>query len=571
MRYYNEDNDLKLYAVAGTQTVLLSFDIAKSKIDSKKFLGFSVERRDTINGTPVFLNGSKHFASLKDNMDPAIRDRSLVQSFYWQDYKADPGKTYYYTIKPMFGTALQYAPRYEATIKVITEKLHDGMHSVFFNYGVTGSQSYAKNFNNEPLDTMKPDVRKKAEAFLGRDLWSEGLTKFVQQAKDSSYTIFGAFYEFQQESFLQELKDAKNRGVDVQLVVSGKEEQYDDRVDKRSGKLKKGNGSMIKKFGLTKNIKTKRTKPSQPHNKFMVLCKNNVPVQVWTGSTNITTAGIFGHCNTGHWIVDNDIADKYMTYWKGLIGDPVMSKMAKVSESIQADANLVNLPAGNYVFFSPRDTQNKDKVAPSLQNYADLIDNADELVCMVFPFNIDDVFAKVYKKDKKYLRLLIFESKTEAKKTKSNDTDLKITAGEVYKGKEKNWMKEVTAKKTAGAGILYVHNKFFILDALTDHPVVMSGSANFSNNSIRNNDENSVVIKGNARVADIYLTEFDRLFVHFWPRYLAELNKKKKQQPKGFSKPLDETYTWHNDYFEVQKFAYKRKILFRNMFGAKKG
>ena len=82
----------------------------------------------------------------------------------------------------------------------------------------------------------------------------------------------------------------------------------------------------------------------------------------------------------------------------------------------------------------------------------------------------------------------------------------------------------------------------------------MTGSANFSNNSIRHNDENSIVIKGNARVADIYLTEFDRLFVHFWPRYLAVINPHPKT-PQGFSKPLDETYTWHNDYFDPKRFG----------------
>jgi hypothetical protein len=68
MRYKNEDNDLKLYAVAGTQTVLLSFDIDKSKLGND-FLGFSVGRKDKNNKT-TFLNGSKHFKSLAQNPGP---------------------------------------------------------------------------------------------------------------------------------------------------------------------------------------------------------------------------------------------------------------------------------------------------------------------------------------------------------------------------------------------------------------------------------------------------------------------------------------------------------------------
>ncbi|MEO7046860.1 MAG: phospholipase D-like domain-containing protein, partial [Ferruginibacter sp.] len=558
-----------LYAVAGTQTVLLSFDIAKAKLDNKNFIGFSVERKDK-TGRIIFLNGTKHFPSLANEADEKIRTRSFVQSFYWQDYTADPEETYVYTVKTMFGPAANPTSNFESSIKVTTEKLHDGKHSVFFNYGVTGSQAYAKKFNNLPPDKLSPKEKEKAYALLGRDLWNEGLQKFVQAATDNTYSIFGAFYEFQQIDFLNELKAAKKRGVDVQLVVSGKADQYDDHVDKRNGVQKLGNGTMIKKTGLTSCIKEKRTKPSQPHNKFMILCKNGKPVQVWTGSTNITMAGIFGQCNTGHWVVDDSMAAKYMQYWNGLIGDPVMGAMAKISEGISQDTDLIKLPKGDYVFFSPRDRGTTAIPSMHLQNYAKLIDNADELVCMVFPFNMDDVFSKVYGKNKKYLRLLIFESASDAAKVKSNDTDLKVTAGNVYKGKEQGFVSEITAKTTTGAGILYVHNKFFILDALTDHPVVVSGSANFSNNSIRNNDENSLLIKGNMRVADIYLTEFDRLFTHFWPRYLASLNLKNKT-PQGFAKPLDETGTWHKDYFDPTRFAAKRKILFQNMFGGKQG
>jgi len=47
----------------------------------------------------------------------------------------------------------------------------------------------------------------------------------------------------------------------------------------------------------------------------MILCKDGKPMEVWTGSTNITLAGIFGHSNTGHWIKDADIAMNYMKYW----------------------------------------------------------------------------------------------------------------------------------------------------------------------------------------------------------------------------------------------------------------
>jgi len=296
----------------------------------------------------------------------------------------------------------------------------------------------------------------------------------------------------------------------------------------------------------------------------MIFLEGNTAKQVWTGSTNITLAGIFGHCNTGHWVDDAQIADKYLTYWKSVKSDPAMNTQGDVSQSIQADVKLTTLPNGTYTFFSPRDRPKKTGVTPQhLKNYADLIDAAQEMVCMVLPFNLDNIFKTVYQEDKNYLRFLIFEKVSEAEAVNSTDQDLKITAGAILNTPVENFAEEVSAASTADAGILYVHNKFFIIDALTEDPIVVTGSANFSANSITENDENSLMIKGDKRVADIYLTEFNRLFIHFWPRFLQKLHPGATNI--GFAKPLDETFKWHFDYFDQTKFDFKRKDQFSRM------
>ena len=424
---------------------------------------------------------------------------------------------------------------------------------MFFNFGVTGSQGYERNFHNKPISSFKGADREKVLNYLGRELWQDGLIKYVQQAKDNTFQLFCAFYELQFPEFLQELKAAKNRGVQVEIVFSNMPSQ----------KVK--NNAAIKAAGIA-SICHPRTKANQPHNKFMVLCKNNKPIQVWTGSTNITMAGIFGQSNTGHWFKDAAIADKYLTYWNLLKDNPGMSDLADVSEAQQADTDLTKLKDGVYLFLSPRHS------TTHLSNYAKLIDSAKELVCMIFPFNIDDVFKKVYRSDKDYLRLLLFEKAAQAKSVKSNDIDLKITAGAILdKEVKEKWVKEVSSKSVAKAGILYVHNKFFLIDPLGKDPVVLSGSGNFSKSSMIDNDENSLLIKGDKRVADIYLTEFNRLFEHFWPRYLKKMNAGKKKAAQGFEKPLDETFTWFNVYFDKTKFGCKRKLMFSKMQDAKKG
>jgi phosphatidylserine/phosphatidylglycerophosphate/cardiolipin synthase-like enzyme len=68
----------------------------------------------------------------------------------------------------------------------------------------------------------------------------------------------------------------------------------------------------------------------------------------------------------------------------------------------------------------------------------------------------------------------------------------------------------------------FLHTKYMLVDPLSNSPVVISGSANFSKASTVDNDENMLVIRGNRRLADMYLGEFMRLFKHFERR--NELN-----------------------------------------------
>lgn len=83
----------------------------------------------------------------------------------------------------------------------------------------------------------------------------------------------------------------------------------------------------------------------------------------------------------------------------------------------------------------------------------------------------------------------------------------------------------------------YLHTKYMLLDPLSDDPIVISGSANFSTASTVNNDENMLIIRGNTRVADIFLTEFMRLFNHFearnWLNRLSDEAEKKARHLKS--------------------------------------
>jgi phosphatidylserine/phosphatidylglycerophosphate/cardiolipin synthase-like enzyme len=86
-----------------------------------------------------------------------------------------------------------------------------------------------------------------------------------------------------------------------------------------------------------------------------------------------------------------------------------------------------------------------------------------------------------------------------------------------------NISRETNAIKLGlGQHVSYIHSKFLLRDPLGDDPIVVTGSANFSESSVQDNDENMLLIRGNARVADIYFTEFNRLFNHYYFRSVYE-------------------------------------------------
>ena len=88
------------------------------------------------------------------------------------------------------------------------------------------------------------------------------------------------------------------------------------------------------------------------------------------------------------------------------------------------------------------------------------------------------------------------------------------------------WARETNAQLLKiNSHVVYVHSKFLLMDPLGADPIVVTGSANFSKASTNDNDENMLLIRGNQRVADIYFTEFNRLFNHYYVRSVTEALK----------------------------------------------
>jgi phosphatidylserine/phosphatidylglycerophosphate/cardiolipin synthase-like enzyme len=119
--------------------------------------------------------------------------------------------------------------------------------------------------------------------------------------------------------------------------------------------------------------------------------------------------------------------------------------------------------------------------------------------------------------------------------------------------------------------VKFIHTKIILVDSLTDTPTIITGSANYSDNSTFDNEENSIVLVGDGgeqakRVADIYLTEYQRLFMHFVLRDLAERDPVRTDSGPGTSR-LAEDDTWSQPYYVPDSWQARQRRTFAGTLG----
>jgi hypothetical protein len=547
MRARNTSSNLQVYGVAGTHTAVLAMDFATRP---EGLLGLAFERQDLASGRITWLEGQKCFKSLVPAPVPGQKYPTHlhpVQGLFWKDFTLQPGRSYRYKVTPVFGSPASpaYGPATELTLAAEPE--WDGQHGVYFNRGVSGSQAYAEHFPPGKISALKPAERERALLWLSRGLL-EGLGAFIARAKKGD-TLLGAFYECQEPRALALLKAAHARGVKVQLVVDGQQYGEDNRA-------------ALADAGMLRLVKTWRIKAKIAHNKFIVrLSSSGRAQEVWTGSTNLSPKGLFGQCNTGHALRNPTLAARYLACWQALQADPARAALVDVVMALQPDLAAAALPRDRAsVFFSPR------RDAAMLDSYAALVAGAKQLACGIFPFNVDARFQAAFNAPKDFPRYVIVDKKAQA--FTPNDSDLDVAAGAAIKSPVDQWLKEQSAASLFNSGTDYVHNKLLLVDPLGPEPVIVVGSANFSVPSTNANDENMLVLKGPAfrREADIYLTEFIRLFDHFNFRDWLNTPDRAAFQPFLEEGPQPGGWSWLNKYIgHPQYLSHKRKLVFRNM------
>ncbi len=549
---HSADQSLSVQAIAGTHVVLLGMNLPREKCSG--LLGFALRREDHTEGEKYWLNGYKTFESVEPH--PALgvlysTRQHPIQGFTWSDFSAKPAHDYTYEVIALRGTPAQpqEAETVKVTVKTEDEKLVGSMHHVHFNRGAAASQEYTRRFGDKRPDEVGPA----AFDWLSRGA-AEAIKKFIERAKGPGWGLRVGAYEFTDDPVLQALQDAwKVRKADVQILYHAENDS-----------TKVSNEQEIKKFGLEPICTARRARGlALAHNKIIILTKAGKAQAVLTGSTNFSEGGIYGHSNVVHVCENNRIAEKYLTLWTELKANAdkkIVAPLLAAQTPLPANPQV----KGTTPVFSPRPD------LKALEWYAREAKNGPGALFMTFAFGMHPLFQDAYANGQAGLRYALMEkmsgpTKTEDQRIANEKLIIDLRKMEENKfaigahlaqGAFDRWAVE----KLSGLNVhvRYLHTKYMMVDPLGPNPLVITGSANFSAASTEDNDENMLIIRGDQRVADIYLGEFMRLYNHFAFRDWLNSHPGLDAAKISF---LDEKNTWWARYFGTS-FASRQRQYF---------
>lgn len=536
-------NGLSVRAVSGTHVVFLAFDCTPAC--AKGLLGFAVSRYDHADDSVSWLRGLKRFeagAPTGDGEDVNTRHHP-IQKFQWGDYTAKPGRSYTYRVHAVRGQPSAVVRDASVDVTVTCEKpgvLGSGGHAVHFNRSAAASQAFARRFPGLPKGKVDdPNAR----VWLSNGL-EEALLDFIRATKPSE-GLHLFIYEFEKEAFASALKDALGRGVRLEILY--------DAITKKDAKKGTLEGPsiesepLLKRYGLLPSAKGRAPDGlSISHNKFLVRTDaGGKPAAVWTGSTNLTDSAVYGQSNVGHALNDAGLAKQFFDWHQAIWRDPDLSA-AKSRQIVEQLTALPKLPLKKtHLVLSPR-----SKIE-AIDRLAALVKGAKQLICFTAPFALHDALEAALVAAKVPV-LGLLNTKVVVQQAVHDAPNVRLAwAGALdEKSVLEAWQGQLLAESMHHRGV-YIHSKFMLIDPLSDAPLVVTGSANFSTNSSTNNDENQLFVVGEREVTDVYLGEFMRLFEHYRFRSKGEAAAATEDAAK--SRFLDPTDAWAKRWFKAPK------------------
>ncbi len=539
----NAQDTFRVKAYAGTNGVLLAFDVDESRRNG--LLGFAVKQKEGNKEWQWLLNsltfpGKAHtlekWQATPSNLAP-------IQKMRWADYSIAPRTTCRYRVHLVYGTP--DAPQLDEKLE-LEVRTDDGLpdkHRVIFNRAVAASQSFGRKF--EDLDKWLSTHKKapiedwpdpKARDWLQHGLLDQ-IEDFVARARDNSWTLDVAIYEYELKAIVDAINAAHKRGVKVRILYHGR--LNDEQTRQNEASVKK----------IPKARKLARVTSKIFHNKFIVLGKlrNGVsePRAVLCGSTNFTENGVYRQANVVHVASDKSIAGSYaklfQVIWDSPADVPAAKKWIGINNAMDATNKL-------FVGFSPR------AGAMDLAEFVTCINAAQRDVLFATAFALPKIIleALLGQANDPVMRFGLQNSKSSITGFHADRTARFVTPALLNKGLE-GWVKEGLRGQK---GNLLVHLKAIVVNFTSDDPIIISGSHNLSAAASGGNDENYLIMRGDTDLADRYGLEILRFYEHYRFRYFARLLKLNQ------ARPLAVDGSWADGYYTPGNIKQLERLRF---------
>lgn len=527
MRQKNNFNGITCAAYSGSTGIMLAFDIEKKL--KKKFLGFAIKRSD--ERKTAWLQGLLHFEEDKNTTYiPIDSNLAPIQKFRWSDYCVYPGNKYKYSIFAVHGTPECLSYTEGPCVEISTEKSENTSHEVVFNRAVAASQAYEKKFGDtKPNDESNPQ-HVEARKWLARGI-DEKLFNFMLRAKDKTYSLDIAIYEFELEEIAEILNSLAKKKVEIRVLYHAKNNDPQTAINQKTASM------------LHKSINVKERITSKIfHHKYAVLRQNGKAISVLSGSTNFTNNALYLQANVLHIMNDELLAEHYEKQFDRLWENPAEVKDIKTYNS----ESEIEPEQGIFSYFSPR------KNGDDLEKLVSLIANAKQnfFICSAFDIHPDIENIISNHPNKNIIRYGLQNSKSAL--TGYHRNSIFTVPGFLKEGLGKIFLKESTKRKS-GEGSIYIHLKTMVIDFAGKNPLVVFGSHNFSQAASASNDENMIIIENNPELADTYMIEMFRLYDHY--RFRFNQNEKKSIPS------LCNDDSWCADYFDQDNIKCAEKKM----------
>lgn len=520
--------------------------------------GFSIRRLQ--NGKEGYLHGFVGFSDT-DKLDPAAPWKFPLQRFLWWDYFVKPGDTVQYSVVPVVGSNKDNLALDTGNASALTPEMKVTGQSTahiaaYFNKGIVAAQWVSRALAAEPKGSkIKELVAKPGDPLRNElsGLLRPAILSLLADAKNNNGKIFAALYELNDPQLIDALVAF---GKDCNLILA-------NGAFKSNTPPQNDENNAVRAQLKTKiNVFDRIVKLGHfGHNKFVVLCDSNgTPQRVLTGSTNWTSSGLCTQANNGLIIDDPNVAADFLDAWQRIKaagndytpelvngnssaktfqvdGSKITPWFVKTSaaQDLEFARKLINSAKEGilFLFFNPGAFQQDPMHWTLLQNILERHNESNA------NFNGDLYFCGVVNQDIAELTkaggpqkgqkpgaldptatpnpVTLYQNGVESPQRLSHD----VLVPHNIKDQFHEWEKELL-----GASMVNIHSKVIVLDPFGENPVVMTGSHNLGFKASNANDDNLVIIEGNAPLAAAYAINIIAIFQTYrWNSYVEAHRK----------------------------------------------